>query len=53
MKVLLVRPITGRDVVLNVVPPIGLGYLASALRKHNIEVDLLDCILKKIDYRDN
>lgn len=50
MKVLLVRPVTSSDVVLNVVPPIGLGYLATALRKNNIKVELVDCVLKGMDH---
>src|SRR3989338_9116507 len=49
MKVLLVKPVVSRNVVLNVVPPIGLGYLATALRKNNIKVELIDCVLSRMD----
>ncbi|MBU1061155.1 MAG: B12-binding domain-containing radical SAM protein [Candidatus Omnitrophica bacterium] len=51
MKVLLVRPVTPKDMVLNTVPPIGLGYLASALRKVGIEVGILDCIAKNYNFK--
>lgn len=33
-----------------VVPPIGLGYLASALRKERFDVQILDCIKEKISF---
>ncbi|MGC2423997.1 MAG: radical SAM protein [Nitrospirota bacterium] len=44
MKIILVRPVTKKNLVLNVVPPIGLGYLASSLRKHNHEVKIIDSV---------
>lgn len=50
MKTLLVRPVTPKDMVLNAVPPIGLGYLASALRKIGVEVGILDCIAKDYNF---
>ncbi len=50
MKVLLVRPVTPKRVVLNVVPPMGLGYLASSLKKNGIAVDILDCVQRKYDH---
>ena len=50
MKVLLVRPVTPERLVLNVVPPMGLGYLASPLRKNKIAVDILDCVQRGCDY---
>jgi len=50
MKVLLVRPVTPEKVVLNVVPPMGLGYLASSLKNSGIAVDILDCVQRKYSY---
>ena len=50
MKVLLVRPVTPERLVLNVVPPMGLGYLASSLKKSGIAVDILDCVQRGYDY---
>jgi radical SAM superfamily enzyme YgiQ (UPF0313 family) len=50
VKVLLVRPVTPERVVLNVVPPMGLGYLASSLKKSGIAVDILDCVQRGYDY---
>ena len=50
MKVLLVRPVTPERVVLNVVPPMGLGYLASSLKKSGIAVDILDCVQRGYGY---
>ncbi len=44
MKIILVRPVTKKKMVLNVVPPIGLGYLASSLRKENHEVKIIDAV---------
>ncbi|MFA6078127.1 MAG: radical SAM protein [Candidatus Omnitrophota bacterium] len=41
MKVLLVRPISNTYIIS---PPIGLGYLATALRKAGHEVNIIDCI---------
>ena len=45
MKILLVRPISEK--ASNVMPLLGLGYLAYALRKHN--VIYLDCVKEKMD----
>ncbi|RMF93120.1 MAG: radical SAM protein [Candidatus Schekmanbacteria bacterium] len=48
MKILLVTPISDTHYV---VPPIGLGYLASSLRKNGFpEVSILDCIKENMDY---
>lgn len=53
MKILLVRPITPRKMVLNVIPPIGLGYLATALRKAGFpKIKILDCVKGEINYND-
>lgn len=47
MRVLLVSPINRTYVVM---PNLGLGYLASALRKHNHHVEILHCMKEKMDY---
>lgn len=48
MKVLLVQPGAQKNMIMNVVPPLGLGYLASSIRDE-YEVKILDCIKDKID----
>lgn len=46
MKILLVRPISEKAT--NITPPLGLGYLAGALRReHNVQI--LDCVKENID----
>jgi len=50
MKILLVKPVTPKGLVLNVVPPIGLGYLATALRRQGMkDVLILDCVKEGLD----
>ena len=50
MQILLVTPISDTHYV---VPPIGLGYLASALRKNGFtDVGVLDCIKEKYNFKD-
>ncbi|MBU0957482.1 MAG: B12-binding domain-containing radical SAM protein [Nanoarchaeota archaeon] len=34
-----------------IVPPLGLGYLATALRKEKFSVDILDCSREGLDYK--
>ncbi len=46
MKILLVRPITDKMPI--IIPNLGLGYLASVLKKNSYEVDILDCA--KLDF---
>jgi len=46
MKILLIRPFNKES--LTVVPPLGLGYLATASRKEGISVKILDCVKDKI-----
>ena len=46
MKVLLVRPVSGTYIIS---PPIGLGYLATALRKAGHEAKILDCAKERFD----
>lgn len=48
MKILLVRPVTSREIVHNLVPPIGLGYLAAPLAGLGHDVRVLDCARKKM-----
>ncbi|MDD5643862.1 MAG: radical SAM protein [bacterium] len=50
MKILFLRPVTPGAIVLNLIPPIGIGYLAAVSRNAGYEVALLDCILKNLDY---
>ena len=46
MKILLVRPYNEES--FTVVPPLGLGYLATALRKNKHQVEIVDCVKNKI-----
>jgi len=51
LKILLVKPVTPSGLVLNCVPPIGLGYLATALRNAGFkEIGILDCVKEGLDY---
>ena len=52
MKILLVRPIIANFKRLNAVPPIGLGYLSSALKKAGFEVKIIDCVAKNYNFKD-
>jgi len=48
MDVLLVQPVKGKRHTLNLTPPLGLGYLASSIRKqHNVRI--LDCVKEGLD----
>lgn len=49
MKVLLISPIRDYKRQLNIIPPLGLGYLASSLRNKGHEVNILDCSLYRAD----
>ena len=49
MKVLLVRPISDTYIVS---PPIGLGYLATALRKAGHQPEILECVKERMDFND-
>jgi len=46
MKVLLVNPITGERGMFAATPNLGLGYLATALRRNGFEVDIWDGMKK-------
>lgn len=48
MKVALIVP---PKKSLYVVPPLGLGYLATALRKNGFEVEIVDCIKRKFNLK--
>lgn len=51
LKVLLVRPVAEKEMPLDIIPPIGLGYLATAARKAGfLDVLILDCVKEKIDF---
>lgn len=51
MRVLLVKPVTPSGLVLNCIPPLGLGYLATALDRAGIKkAKILDCVKEKLDY---
>lgn len=53
MKILLVKPVTPGKLVLNCIPPIGLGYLATALRQQGFrQVKILDCVKEHLDFND-
>ncbi len=49
MKILLVAPYKASYLGLAKFPPIGLGYLAGALRKKGYEPVILDCLKENID----
>jgi anaerobic magnesium-protoporphyrin IX monomethyl ester cyclase len=52
LKVLLVKPVTPSQHILNCLPPLGLGYLAAALRESGFsEVKILDCVKEGLDYQ--
>ncbi len=53
MKILLVKPVVPKNFVLNCIPPLGLGYLATALRQAGInQVNILDCVKDNLSYED-
>ena len=49
MKVLLVKPISNSYII---TPPVGLGYIATALRKAGHGVQILDCNKEKLSFQD-
>tara|TARA_B100000315_G_C14566687_1_gene583320 strand:+ start:841 stop:2235 length:1395 start_codon:yes stop_codon:yes gene_type:complete len=50
MRVLLVSPI--KDVPLAEAPPMGLGYLATSLKRNGYDVNILDCSREKMNFDD-
>ena len=51
MRILLVSPIKETVGGLGEAPPLGLGYLATALRREGNEVTILDCVNKKFTFK--
>ncbi|PKN52917.1 MAG: hypothetical protein CVU55_06765 [Deltaproteobacteria bacterium HGW-Deltaproteobacteria-13] len=49
MKILLVNPITSNISLSS--PDLGLGYLATALKKENHHVDILDCVNLRLTFK--
>lgn len=52
MKVLLVVPPKDRYFGVAQYPPVGLGYLATGVRKFGHDVKILDCVRDKMDVKD-
>jgi hypothetical protein len=50
MKILLVKPVIKISGVYNISPPLGLGYLATALRRIGAQVDILDCVKEGFNF---
>jgi len=50
VKILLVVPVREEKIAYYVTPPLGLGYLATSLRRAGHEVDILDCIRLRLDF---
>lgn len=48
LDILLVRPV---NISQQIVPQLGLGYLATSLRRHRFSVGLLDCVKEGYDHR--
>ncbi len=44
MKILLVRPPQGQESVFHIMPPLGLGYLAAAVRDLPVDVEIIDSV---------
>ncbi len=50
MEILLVQPVKDKKHTLNLMPPLGLGYLASSVR-YNHNVRILDCVKEGMDVK--
>ncbi len=50
MKILLVQPFKEPGLYGDSYPPVGLGYLATSLRKSNHSVEILDCLKDNFNY---
>ena len=48
MKVLLINPLSLEDSMVNITPNLGLGYLATALRNNDFEVEIWDGVKKEM-----
>ncbi len=44
MKVLLVKPPQPQQAVFHIMPPLGLGYLATSIKNHCEKTQILDCV---------
>lgn len=49
-NVLLLKPPQLNQSVYHIMPPIGIGYVASAIRNHCKQVEILDCICDNISF---
>lgn len=49
MKILLVNPVTSNISLSS--PDLGLGYLATSLKKENHQVDILDCVNQRFTFK--
>lgn len=52
MKILLIKPPQDRRAFYHIIPPLGLGYIASSLKRLNVKVDIIDCLGKNFRNRD-
>lgn len=50
MKVLLVIPPKAKKNIFHILPPLGIGYLSSALKRNNIEVEFINCVKDYLDH---
>lgn len=50
MKILFIRPPQNTRALFHIMPPLGLGYLISAVKKRNldVEVEFIDCLLRNL-----
>lgn len=48
MKVLLIKPPQPHMSTFHIMPPLGLGYIASSIRNHCEEITILDCVCDNI-----
>lgn len=48
MRIPLVKPPQARRAVFHIMPPLGLGYLASALKKAGFQPTIIDCLEKNL-----
>lgn len=51
VNVLLVKPPQPSSAIFHILPPLGLGYLASSVRKNGTSVRIVDCLCDNISYK--
>jgi len=51
IKVLLVKPPQPPDAVFHIMPPLGLGYIATSIKDRCKRVDMIDCLCDKISHK--